>query len=1091
MKVLLATADIQEKVDANFLKCRAHEPSTVIAPCDKLLFTDYLLKEQASFKEAVEEAKKSPSGGGESELTVVAAPSFQEFFTQHEVAHKPAVLIDAFSRSTIVGAALSQGAEVGATGEVDMTADLKDAFTKIAACASAHGSAQNGVSETSVIKSCPGILDSTATMPKYVMNDFMQRLPADVQAARVKNRASPIAITAAPGSTQAARSCPHGQHQLLAILEGSLDVKVYGADERHKVYAVPGPAWHAAAADPFSAASATTHPLLSYARAAAGSLEGGDLLFVPGGSLAAWKATGTAKLVALRFCYVDASNFVAVRHALRPLALTALDSRRVLAALAAPGFDTRMSRTPGEAGKVEEGADLADGGAAANATAAAAAELTWASYQNWPPASMEGDSEGGKPLTKKQKLERKAERKKGGRKGAFQKWQEDKKWHWEAHAMTLPSPKAPVVRNWGRTNASLQWESPLRMHSSDTDTVGFRITWAVEGRDTGRVEAAAGGAEAAVAEGGGWLEVNSTDIRRSVESAVANHDKAADGKMELLEQVVQALQPNTTYSFTVSVYVGKAVGEASDPSLPVTTAPLTAPSEVYLAPVERLEDGAQKEPQSLRFSFPQPVDDGGQPITHFVLAVRRQHALRHSPGSAHPQQLPLKLLQAQALRVAHENARHRAGDTGAATMPGKDEDEMHIDFYVRILSGSNPVVHKLTALVPDTAYMVKVCAVNKVGHGQWSALSAPTTTQGERKAKSANAHVFGAGHFSFGSHHFHSVAEADADADGAEGTLSSTSSVFDLTGVDSAALMEAATHENSLASHPRVDPRKRGVLATISDTAQTVQVFPHKTQRYPVDVWTAHHSPQHHDVTAEVLFADPPHADVPGVGLNNSASAFHRILAVRRGKVPVLAMAHTAQRAGAIGLIVADDGRCDGEFDQHCAPGADKSRSEGFAQTDLGALWETVHIPVVLMHQEQADELEARCKEEDGLPQPAKDKSPLQLQFAESSERGPAKKKKKTMGGGPGGPGGPGGGPGRQPPKGQPKPKAQGQAQAKKAAGGAKGGPGGEGAGGGGPGAAQPQGQPKAKPQGQPKAKAKAQPKAQPKAAAGAEEPAE
>lgn len=59
-----------------------------------------------------------------------------------------------------------------------------------------------------------------------------------------------------------------------------------------------------------------------------------------------------------------------------------------------------------------------------------------------------------------------------------------------------------------------------------------------------------------------------------------------------------------------------------------------------------------------------------------------------------------------------------------------------------------------------------------------------------------------------------------------------------------------------------------------------------------------------------------------------------------------------AQRAGALGVIVSDDGRCGNTFDQLCVYGSDPP--EGWAALDLTRPWLEVRVPVVLMLTEDA-----------------------------------------------------------------------------------------------------------------------------------------
>ena len=82
--------------------------------------------------------------------------------------------------------------------------------------------------------------------------------------------------------------------------------------------------------------------------------------------------------------------------------------------------------------------------------------------------------------------------------------------------------------------------------------------------------------------------------------------------------------------------------------------------------------------------------------------------------------------------------------------------------------------------------------------------------------------------------------------------------------------------------------------------------------------------------------------------LANAPALAHRIAFMKRGAVPLVVKALAAQRAGALALVVADDGDCDG-LDQYCVPGGDRARGEGFARLDLPRPWLDLHIPVLLV----------------------------------------------------------------------------------------------------------------------------------------------
>ena len=115
-------------------------------------------------------------------------------------------------------------------------------------------------------------------------------------------------------------------------------------------------------------------------------------------------------------------------------------------------------------------------------------------------------------------------------------------------------------------------------------------------------------------------------------------------------------------------------------------------------------------------------------------------------------------------------------------------------------------------------------------------------------------------------------------------------------------------HPNLQFQHAHFELAKKGPLVQLSDTQQVLFVSPVLENSFAVHVWTNHHSPQHHDITAEIVRAEPFNAATP---LTNAAVVRHRLVMVERGQVPLLVKARHAQDAGALGIVVADlDGQC-------------------------------------------------------------------------------------------------------------------------------------------------------------------------------------
>ena len=120
---------------------------------------------------------------------------------------------------------------------------------------------------------------------------------------------------------------------------------------------------------------------------------------------------------------------------------------------------------------------------------------------------------------------------------------------------------------------------------------------------------------------------------------------------------------------------------------------------------------------------------------------------------------------------------------------------------------------------------------------------------------------------------------------------------------------------------------------------------PNARPDYSAQAWLCHWSPRGHKAVAELVAADPLDACTSH---KNAAPLRGRVVLVKRGQCPLATKALLAQRAGALGVVIADNGKCTA-LDQYCVPGADRSRGEAWARLDLQRPWAGVHIPVVLV----------------------------------------------------------------------------------------------------------------------------------------------
>ena len=108
-------------------------------------------------------------------------------------------------------------------------------------------------------------------------------------------------------------------------------------------------------------------------------------------------------------------------------------------------------------------------------------------------------------------------------------------------------------------------------------------------------------------------------------------------------------------------------------------------------------------------------------------------------------------------------------------------------------------------------------------------------------------------------------------------------------------------------------------------------------------------------VSGEIIYCIPNHADTPSP--INAHQLRDRIAFVDRGGNSLLEKAMKLQAAGAIGVIIADDGQCDEHF-VHCGTRAGSAREGGFAAHDhANEEWRSIKIPVLLVTLSTAEKM--------------------------------------------------------------------------------------------------------------------------------------
>ena len=106
-------------------------------------------------------------------------------------------------------------------------------------------------------------------------------------------------------------------------------------------------------------------------------------------------------------------------------------------------------------------------------------------------------------------------------------------------------------------------------------------------------------------------------------------------------------------------------------------------------------------------------------------------------------------------------------------------------------------------------------------------------------------------------------------------------------------------------------------------------------------------------VGGAVVYGVPNHGEKEV--LTNSAQLKGNVALLDRGKIEVLAKALRAQSAGAVALIIADDGSCTADL-SHCGRRAGGIKS-GFVPLDEAYAWAEVRIPVLIIASASAERL--------------------------------------------------------------------------------------------------------------------------------------
>ena len=742
---------------------------------------------------------------------------------------------------------------------------------------------------------------SKVTVPKYVYNDYLQRIPA-AQSFKVVSGSPGVALLPPNTVLPAMPSCPaslHGFYTALSLEESAaalLTFRVFSPDE---AAAVLSPAMsfddrsglftlsYASGANAFNVA-----PSASGRGYKSGVLSSSSGVFVPSGHAVSFKSSSVSAVAVLRFCFADASNLNAVKAGLRARSFADEESGSILRTVSSPKFDNKMERMANHVAwkrfRVWPRAVEEDAAAAAAAADAAAAE--------------DGDAD--------EKSTKRTNRKARKNKNSFGDWQTAKAWDHRVLGLTLPTLDTPDVVASGRQNVTLAWSCPFQLKEGDSAVVSFVVSWEGVLPDDSKVS---GNATYAEKDKHGQP---TNQIRDGSFSVVTGADSKSKGLGIIVGKytaVVKGLDPGARYYFRVALQYGndaaggvvnaEGIGRGDDEEVAISlfshrsklvkTLQRTSPQEIPGSPASvspKLWDSVLGDPlrnapfrpthgsdaTMVILVIKSPCDDGGLPVEGYDVLFSHVDA---SDDNAND----WKLLPhgVEVVKVG--------GVTGAPNVP----------VYVAI--------HHL---MPGRKYQFQIAARNSHGRSYWSSRSDIVSTMKGKPKESVE----------------------DDDLDSSHGYVPPGGHLL-----------------HGIGSGPRLhaDHVSKDVRCVLDDAAQTL-AFAWGNAKKTVDVWTSFWSPRGFLASGELVGVE----EIEGMdgAIANHKDLDHRIAVVKRGGgVPLVKKAEAAQKAGAIALVILDDGKCEGIYDQYCVRGASKALGELWGELDPPRLWQAIHIPVVLL----------------------------------------------------------------------------------------------------------------------------------------------
>ncbi|KAG3089633.1 hypothetical protein PI124_g17833 [Phytophthora idaei] len=901
-------ADTREALDADD-----------VAYCNRLRYVRQQRQHARAMRKALVIHQQRGNSERQVERRVVDDVSFQEFFELYAEKTCPVVLQLKEGENDPVAQLL--GLETSSKDAEEAATSSENTMEKfLNACFNHEAEERHGFTLKPMRvehDACAAMLDATFRVPIYMTHDYVQRtnasrheafLPAIMDLPPVNE-----AELDAPPSAKEIVACPYGLHMLAIPLGDVATTRVSTFDRKFEPITPPATMRDqlrevAVGADANVATGSEETTVLDtdyFQRVpelySAVELKRGDIIFAPGGVVSTMRSLTSSSTSSgarlLRFCYCDAANVKEVKQSTGLVALLMTSDSKDEGVYGL----LHALQTPGFDSSFSRRPTVSD--------------ASWNTFVKWPrdPAY----------LTKKNRRHRangddqEGEEEQLSRRERLKQWQDDKRWERYISSLTLPVAWPPIVVNTTRTTATLRWQELYQPLKHDLTSYGYEVSWKRED------------------------QVGSTTEVRE-EAVNVTHDQLTRSRMPStlfgddfdghdLEAVITGLHAETAYSFSVRLVVGDAQGAVSGASRRVVTSPCAPPSHIRGVP-----EVVSMEGTCVSLRWLDAEDDGGKRIELYLVSTEKLPA-RGEEGDLNTG------------RGADNGALVREHEKIIAVNASVGSSQV---FQERLNSGALWLSTKVCGLFPGAAYTFRVAAMNVLGAGHWSHRSSRVHLSPPRRRLTSTGNGGKP----------QAIAIPTLKGVGDPG-YTAVSGVNILSQSDLSALIAQDPHRILRASGVQIEDESL-TRVVLSDVREQVQLLSTNNSEGVMaaertfEAWTANYSPRLFDVSAELILADPPDASQP---LWNAHAVRDRVLLAVRGGVPFVFKLHHAQRAGALGLVIADaNGYCAGGFDQSCVPGSDKRRGEGFAAQERHILWERAHIPCVLVLKEAALELLAR-----------------------------------------------------------------------------------------------------------------------------------